>query len=112
MPLRLAELGETYGPVCSYRRGKDIVCVINGYQVRPLLLPVRKQLTGDSQAAAEILQKHGVDTVDRPRFIAAHEIISGGMRTVLTGAGPRIRKLRRYANNRNATTHSVVLSSI
>ncbi len=46
----------------------------------------------------EILQKHGVDTVDRPRFIAANEILSGGLRTVLTGAGPRIRKLRKYVS--------------
>ncbi|KAF7793140.1 hypothetical protein EIP86_004249 [Pleurotus ostreatoroseus] len=43
----------------------------------------------------EILQKQGVATLDRPRLIAASEILSGGMRTVLTRAGPRIRKLRR-----------------
>lgn len=105
MPLKLAELGETYGPVCSYRRGKDIVCVINGYEVCLVLFPMRKQPTYDSQPAMEILQKHGVDTVDRPRFIAANEILSGGLRTVLTGAGPRIRKLRKYVSGYNATTH-------
>ena len=46
----------------------------------------------------EILQKHGVDTVDRPRMIAANELLSGGMRTVLIPAGLRIRKLRRWVN--------------
>lgn len=42
------------------------------------------------------MQKHGGDTVDRPRAIAAGEIVSGGMRTLLTPAGERLQKLRKY----------------
>ncbi|KAJ3550664.1 hypothetical protein NM688_g5022 [Phlebia brevispora] len=77
-PIKLAELADIYGPVVCFRRGKQILCVINRVQ-----------------AANEILQKHGAETVDRPRFIAAGEIMAGGMRTLLVGAGDRIRKLRR-----------------
>ncbi|KAJ3556449.1 hypothetical protein NM688_g2020 [Phlebia brevispora] len=61
MPMKFAELGDIYGPVFSYRRGKEVVCVINRHE-----------------AAMEILQKQGADTVDRPRAIAANEILSGG----------------------------------
>ncbi|THG98718.1 hypothetical protein EW026_g3521 [Hermanssonia centrifuga] len=41
------------------------------------------------------MQKQGSDLVDRPRFISGGEIMAGGMRTLLVGAGDRIRKLRR-----------------
>lgn len=41
------------------------------------------------------MQKHGADLVDRPRQVAASEIVSGGMRTLLIGAGDRIKKLRK-----------------
>jgi hypothetical protein len=43
----------------------------------------------------DIMQKHGADLVDRPPNIAAGEIMSGGMRTLLVGAGERIKKLRK-----------------
>ena len=56
----------------------------------------------------EILQKQGVATLDRPRLIAASEILSGGMRTVLTRAGPRIRKLRRYVSTYDISSRSVL----
>lgn len=32
---------------------------------------------------------------DRPRYVSAGEIISGDMRTLMTGAGERLRRLRR-----------------
>ena len=41
------------------------------------------------------MQKNGADLVDRPRSIAAGEIFSGGMRTLLVGAGEHIKKLRK-----------------
>ncbi len=47
------------------------------------------------------MQKQGSDLVDRPRFISGGEIMAGGMRTLLVGAGDRIRKLRRYDNTLN-----------
>lgn len=41
------------------------------------------------------MQKHGSDLADRPRTVAAGEILSGDMRTLLVGAGERLKKLRR-----------------
>ena len=54
------------------------------------------------QAAVEIMQKHGAETMDRPRMIAAGEIMAGGMRTLFVGAGDRIRKLRRCVSDERA----------
>ena len=36
--------------------------------------------------------------MDRPRHVAAFEILSGGMRVVLTPAGDRIKRYRKYAS--------------
>ncbi|KAI0693913.1 cytochrome P450 [Cytidiella melzeri] len=77
-PIRYAKMMEIYGPVFSFRQGKNIFVVIGGYQ-----------------AAVDIMQKHGADLVDRPRLIAAGDIVSGGMRTLLTPAGERLKRLRR-----------------
>ncbi|KAI0086645.1 cytochrome P450 [Irpex rosettiformis] len=79
-PLRYAEMTEVYGPVFSFRQGKNIFIVIGRYQ-----------------AAVDIMQKHGADLVDRPQMVAASDIVSGGMRTLLTPAGERLRRLRRFA---------------
>ncbi|KAI0345186.1 cytochrome P450 [Trametopsis cervina] len=76
--LKYEELTKIYGPVFSYKQGNKVIVVI-----------------GRSQAAADIMQKHGSDLTDRPRNIAAGEIFSGGMRTLLTPQGDRLRKLRR-----------------
>jgi len=73
-----AELIETYGPVISLRYGSRIVCIVGRYQ-----------------AAVDILSKHSNETVDRPRTIAANEILSLGLRTVLMGAGKRLTRARR-----------------
>lgn len=43
----------------------------------------------------DILSKFSSETADRPRSIAANEIMSGGMRTVLSGVGENLKKLRR-----------------
>ena len=48
------------------------------------------------QAAVDIMQKHGGELVDRPMSLAAGEIMSGGKRVLLIGAGERLRKLRKY----------------
>ncbi|KAH9930251.1 cytochrome P450 [Fomitopsis serialis] len=73
-----ANLINEYGPVTSLRYGRRIVCIVGRYQ-----------------AAVDILVKHSAETMDRPRFVAAHEILSGGLRVVLTGEGDRIKRLRR-----------------
>lgn len=41
------------------------------------------------------MQKNGAELADRPLSIAAGEIMSGGKRTLLVGAGERLRKLRK-----------------
>ena len=43
------------------------------------------------------MEKEGAALVDRPRNISAGEILSGGMRVLLTRYGDRFRKMRRYA---------------
>lgn len=59
------------------------------------MLEVAFSLDRRAQAAVDIMQKHGTDLADRPRYIAAGELMSGGKRTLLVGAGDRLRKLRR-----------------
>ncbi|KAH9842975.1 cytochrome P450 [Rhodofomes roseus] len=73
-----ADLTEKYGPVVSLRYGKRIICIVGRYQ-----------------AATDILIKHSGETMDRPRLIAAFEILSGGLRVVLTPAGDRIKRYRK-----------------
>ena len=44
------------------------------------------------------MEKQNSALVDRPRSIAAGEIVSGDKRTLLVGQGERLKKLRKYAN--------------
>jgi cytochrome P450 len=46
-------------------------------------------------AANHILEKNGAATGDRPRIISAGEVLSGGMRVLLTPQGERFKKLRK-----------------
>lgn len=89
-PLRYAELAKTYGPVFAFRRGGQLVCIINSYK-----------------DAVEIMQKRGADLADRPDFIAAGDFLSGGMRTLLVGAGERVRRLRRALHSQLQPTAAV-----
>ncbi|KAG2143792.1 cytochrome P450 [Suillus bovinus] len=50
---------------------------------------------GRYKAAAEIMEKHGASLVDRPRFIAAGELLGDGMLIPCVPAGERFRRLRR-----------------
>lgn len=50
------------------------------------------------QAANEIMEKEGGALVDRPRLIAAGEMLSGGLRLLLQPAGEQFRRLRRTAH--------------
>lgn len=68
-----------YGPVFSLRQGFNTLIVVGRYH-----------------AAVEIMEKGGASTVDRPISIAAGETLSGGMRVLLTPAGERFKKMRRY----------------
>ncbi|KAH7922011.1 cytochrome P450 [Leucogyrophana mollusca] len=67
-----------YGPVVSLRQGSQVTIMI-----------------GRVQAAWEIMEKEGGALVDRPRSIAAGEILSRGNRILLEGSGERFRRLRR-----------------
>ncbi|KAJ7627632.1 cytochrome P450 [Mycena polygramma] len=67
-----------YGPVISFRRGRELIVVIGRYD-----------------AAVEIMEKEGASVADRPPSIAAGETLSGGMRTLLIRNGERLRKLRK-----------------
>ncbi|KAG2099566.1 cytochrome P450 [Suillus discolor] len=48
-----------------------------------------------SQAAVDIMEKEGANLADRPRSIAVHETLSGGLGVVLEGSGERLLRLRR-----------------
>ncbi|KAJ7512026.1 cytochrome P450 [Mycena galericulata] len=69
---------QEYGPVISFRRGRELVVIIGRYD-----------------AAVEIMEKEGASLADRPVSIAAGDTLSGGMRTLLIGNGERLRKLRK-----------------
>jgi hypothetical protein len=77
---KFEEWTKEYGPVFSLRQGTTITIVI-----------------GRLQAAVDILEKESAHTADRPLSISAGETLSGGMRLLLTPAGDRLKKLRRYA---------------
>ncbi|KAG1801739.1 cytochrome P450 [Suillus subaureus] len=76
--LTVASWIEEYGPLITLRTGIEKYIVIGRYK-----------------AAAEIMEKQGASLVDRPRFIAAGELLSGGMAIPFVPAGERFRRLRR-----------------
>ncbi|KZT26043.1 cytochrome P450 [Neolentinus lepideus HHB14362 ss-1] len=75
---KFEEWTREYGSLFTLRQGKKIIIVVGRYQ-----------------AAVDILEKEGANTVDRPLSISAGETLSGGMRTLLVPAGERLKKLRR-----------------
>ena len=44
------------------------------------------------------MEKQGASLVDRPDFIAAGDILSGGLRLLITSGGERFRRMRRYTS--------------
>lgn len=48
------------------------------------------------QAAIEIMNLHSADVADRPRSVAAGEIISGNNRLLLSSGKDLVRKLRTW----------------
>jgi hypothetical protein len=73
------EWTKEWGPVFTLRQGFTRIVVI-----------------GRLQAAIDIMEKEGAALVDRPVSISAGETLSGGMRVLLTPAGERFKKQRRY----------------
>lgn len=76
---KFEEWTKEYGPVFSLRQGLQTIIVI-----------------GRLQAVIDIMEKEGASLVDRPQNISAGDTLSGGMRVLLTPAGDRIRKMRRW----------------
>lgn len=76
--LTVASWVEEYGPLITLRTGIEKYIVIGRYK-----------------AAVEIMEKQGASLVDRPRFIAAGELLCGGMLIPFIPAGERFRRLRR-----------------
>ncbi|KAH8818767.1 cytochrome P450 [Flagelloscypha sp. PMI_526] len=68
-----------YGPVFTVHQGLGRYLVV----------------VADYQAASDIMEKNGNLTADRPAFIAAGTIKSGGMRTLVQGASVTLKNMRR-----------------
>ncbi|KAG2137961.1 cytochrome P450 [Suillus clintonianus] len=69
---------EQYGPLITVRSGTEKIVII-----------------GRHQAAVEIMEKQGGSLANRPRMIAAGELLSGGLFVAFTPAGDRHRRMRR-----------------
>ncbi|KAG2076149.1 cytochrome P450 [Suillus decipiens] len=74
----LTDLVREYGPIVSFRQGGQVIVVI-----------------GSIEAATDIMEKEGGSLGDRPRSIAAGEMLSNGMRLLLARSGERFRRLRK-----------------
>ncbi|KAG1732153.1 cytochrome P450 [Suillus lakei] len=74
----LTVLVREYGPIVSFRQGNQVIIVI-----------------GSIEAATEIMEKGGGSLVDRPRTIAAGEMLSNEMRLTMARSGDRFRRLRK-----------------
>ncbi|KAH7920047.1 cytochrome P450 [Leucogyrophana mollusca] len=55
-------------------------------------------IVGRHQAAVDIMEKEGGLLADRPRAVAAGEILSRGLRMILAPAGEQFRRLRKAAH--------------
>ncbi|KAF8553149.1 cytochrome P450 [Imleria badia] len=77
----LADWVTEFGPVITLRQGSHIIIVI-----------------GRVDAATEIMEKEGSALVDRPRSIAAGEMVSNELRFVLLRNGERFRRFRKTAH--------------
>ncbi|KAG1740361.1 cytochrome P450 [Suillus lakei] len=81
LPRQFAEWINTYGPIISLRVGPGRVMVI----------------IGRYQESNDIMEKEGGLLADRPRAVAAGEILSRGLRMILAPAGEQFRRLRKLA---------------
>ncbi|OAX34928.1 cytochrome P450, partial [Rhizopogon vinicolor AM-OR11-026] len=78
---QFAEWINTYGPIISLRVGPKIMVII-----------------GRQQESVDIMEKEGGLLADRPRAVAAGEMMSRGLRMILAPAGEQFRRLRRAAH--------------
>ncbi|KAG1814296.1 uncharacterized protein BJ212DRAFT_363058 [Suillus subaureus] len=78
---RFAEWINTYGSIISLRVGPKVMVIIGRYQ-----------------ESVDIMEKEGGLLADRPRAVAAGEILSRGLRLILAPAGEQFRRLRKLCN--------------
>ncbi|KAG1875733.1 cytochrome P450 [Suillus subluteus] len=76
--LTVAEWIDEYGPLITIRSNFERIVIIGRYK-----------------AAVEIMEDQGKFVADRPRMIAAGEMLSGGMSIALAPFGDRFRNMRR-----------------
>ncbi|KAG2100173.1 cytochrome P450 [Suillus discolor] len=76
--LTVARWIDEYGPLITIRLGMQNVVIIGRYK-----------------AAMDIMEKQGRTLADRPRFVAAGEILSRGLSLGFCRIGDRLRRLRR-----------------
>ncbi|THU92354.1 cytochrome P450 [Dendrothele bispora CBS 962.96] len=79
----LENFTDNYGPVCSFRNGSKVIVVI-----------------GRLQACIEIMEQQGSSLIDRPKSVAAGEILSQGMRLLLMSNGKRFKQFRKVLHSR------------
>jgi cytochrome P450 len=75
-----------------------VIIVIGGIEVYCSYIELPPMMTRYwpiYQAATDIMEKEGGSLVDRPRSIAAGEILSNGMRILLARSGDQFRRLRK-----------------
>ena len=58
------------------------------------------------------MEKEGAATVDRPHNISAGDTLSGGMRVLLTPAGDRFKKMRRYVFHSHSPSRVTISNRI
>ncbi|KAG1751694.1 cytochrome P450 [Suillus occidentalis] len=94
----LTDLVREHGPIMSFRQGSQVIIVIGSVEVYCPYLALPETMTKHwslYQAATYIMEKEGGSLVDRPRSIAAGEMLSNGMRIVLARSGDQFRRLRK-----------------
>ncbi|KAG1748508.1 cytochrome P450 [Suillus paluster] len=69
---------DEYGPLITIRSGTEKIVII-----------------GRHSAAVDIMEKQGALLADRPRFVAAGEMLGGGLGILFTSTGDRLRRMRR-----------------
>lgn len=69
---------DEHGPIITIRSGTEKIVII-----------------GRHDAVVDIMEKQGGSLADRPRLVAAGEILNGGLSVILTPAGSMWRRMRR-----------------
>ncbi|KAJ8589925.1 hypothetical protein M405DRAFT_187004 [Rhizopogon salebrosus TDB-379] len=91
---QFAEWINTYGPLISLRVGPRVMIIIGRHQVG-VFSDRSTSSYSHAQESVDIMEKEGGLLADRPRAVAAGEIMSRGLRMILSPAGEQFRRLRR-----------------